>query len=85
MCIDYLALDKITVKNNYHLPCIDDLLDQFNGAKYFRRIDFKSRYYQIRVMDDDVEKMKMGTKYSSYKFLMMPFRLCNVSSMITTS
>jgi len=47
MCIDYCALNKITIKNNYPLPYIDDLLDQLNGANYFIIIDFKSKYYEI--------------------------------------
>jgi hypothetical protein len=78
MCIDYLALNKITIKNNYFMPRIDDLLDQLNGAKYFNQIDFKSRYHQIHIVDEDVEKMVMKTKYGSYEFLMMSFRSCNV-------
>jgi hypothetical protein len=50
MCIDYLALNKITIKNNYFMLHIDDLLDQLNGAKYFNQIDFKSRHYQIHIV-----------------------------------
>jgi hypothetical protein len=84
MCIDYCALNKIIINNYYLLAWIDDLLDQLHGAKYFRQIDLKSKYYQIHVMDEDVEKMIMRTKSGSYKFLMMPFGLCNVSSMFTT-
>jgi hypothetical protein len=78
MCIDYLALNKISIKNNYFMPCIDDLLDQLNGVKYFNQIDLKSGYYLIHIMDEDVEKMEMKTKYGSYEFLAMSFRLCNV-------
>jgi hypothetical protein len=44
---------KITIKNNYHLPCIDDLLDSFNGVKYFSWIDLKLGYYQIHITDED--------------------------------
>jgi hypothetical protein len=66
MCIDYHALNKIMIKNNYPLPHIDNLLYQFNGAKYFNRIDFKSGYYQICIMDEDVKKMAMRTWYGSY-------------------
>jgi hypothetical protein len=80
MCIDYHALNKITIKNNYPLPHIDDLLDQLNGAKYFNRTDLKSRYHLIHIIDDDVKKMALSTKYGSYKFLVTPFRLCNASS-----
>jgi hypothetical protein len=77
MCIDYFALNKITIKNNYFMPRIDDLLDQLNGAKYFNQIYFKSRYHQIHIVDEDVEKMVMKTKYGSYEFLVMSFKLCN--------
>lgn len=78
MYIDYHALNKITINNNYPLPCIDNLLDWLNGAKYFSRIDFKLRYYSICIANEDVEKMTMRIKYGSYKFLVMPFGLCNV-------
>ncbi len=57
MYIDYRALNKIMMKNNYPLFDIDNLLDQLNGAKYFSQIDFKSGYYQIRIANEDVEKM----------------------------
>jgi hypothetical protein len=67
ICIDYRALNKITIKNNYPLLHIDDMLDQLNGAKYFNRIDLKSKYYQIRIADEDVEKMAMKTRYGSYE------------------
>jgi hypothetical protein len=80
MCIDYRALNKIIIKNNYPLPHIDDLLDRLNGAKYFIWIDLKSRYYHIYIMDEDVGKTIMMTKYGSYEFLMMPFWLCNAPS-----
>jgi hypothetical protein len=68
MCIDYHALKKISIKNNYHLPHIDNLLDQFNGAKYFNQIDFKLGYYQICIIDEDIEKTTMRIKYGSYSF-----------------
>jgi len=78
MCINYYALNKIMIKINYPLPCIDDLLDRLNGAKYFSLIDFKLGYYQIHIMNEDVEKTTMRTKYGSYEFLVMPFGLCNL-------
>jgi hypothetical protein len=72
------------IKNNYPLPDIDNLLDQLNGAKYFSQIDLKSKYYQIHITDENVEKMVMRTRYGSYEFLVMPFELCNILSMFTT-
>jgi hypothetical protein len=59
-------------------------LDQPNGAKYFNQIDPKSRYFHIRIADEDVEKIAMRTRYGSYEFLLMPFGLCNASLTFTT-
>jgi hypothetical protein len=84
MCINYCALNKITIKNNYLLPCIDELLNRFNGAQYFNQIDFKLNYYQIHFVKEDIENMTMRTKYGSYEFLVMPFGLCNALSTFTT-
>ncbi len=85
MCIDYYALNKIIIiKYNYLLHRIDVLLDRFNGAKYFNEIKFKSRSYQFCIMDEDVEKIAMKTRYGSYEFMVMPFGLYNTSSTFTT-
>jgi hypothetical protein len=84
ICNDYCALNKITIKNNYLLPHINDILDQLNEAKYFSQIDFKLGYYQILITNEDVEKIAMRTKYGFYEFLVMSSRLCNVPSMFTT-
>jgi hypothetical protein len=73
-------LNKITIKNNYPLPQIDDLFDNLNGSWYFSRIKLKSHYYQICVQKANVEKMAMKTKCSSYKLLVMSFGLCNAPS-----
>ncbi len=57
MCIDYCALNKITIKNNYPMPCIDDLLDQLNGTNYLCQINLKQGYYLIKITKKIVEKM----------------------------
>lgn len=77
MCIDYRPLNRVTIKNNYHLSRVDDLLNRFACATHLSRIDLKSSYYQIRVADEDVFKTAMQTRYGSYVFLVMSFGLCN--------
>jgi hypothetical protein len=79
-----LCIEKKNIKNNYSLPHIDNLLYQFNGAKYFISIYFKSRYYQIHIANMDIEKMVRRTNYGSYEFLMMPFELCDALFTFTT-
>jgi hypothetical protein len=84
MCIDYHTLNKITIKNNYPLPQIDDLFDYLNGACYFNYINLKLGFYQICMDKANVEKMATRTRYSSYEFLVILFGLCNALSIFTT-
>ena len=57
MCIDYYLLNKVTIKNKYLIPRIDDLFDQFQGASYFSKIDLRSGYHQLKVRGEDLPKM----------------------------
>ena len=77
MCINYRELNKVTVKNKYLLPRIDDLFDQLRGAIVFSKIDLRFGYYQLKVCESDVPKSAFRTHYRHYEYLVMSFGLTN--------
>ncbi|GJY34660.1 putative reverse transcriptase domain-containing protein [Tanacetum coccineum] len=77
MCIDYRELNKLTMKNRYLLPRIDDLFDQLNGSSVYSKIDLRSDYHQLRIKKEDIPKTAFRTRYGHYAFQVMPFGLTN--------
>ncbi|GKD48887.1 putative reverse transcriptase domain-containing protein [Tanacetum coccineum] len=77
MYIDYRELNKLTVKNRYPLPRINDLFDQLQGSSVYSKINLRSGYHQLRVRDEDIPKTGFRTRYGHYEFQVMPFGLTN--------
>jgi Reverse transcriptase (RNA-dependent DNA polymerase) len=80
MCVDYRALNKLTIKNKCPIPRIDEIFNRLQGAQYFTSLDLRSGYYQIRTKDADIPMTCIRTRYGSFEFLVMPFGLTNSPS-----
>ncbi|GKE12669.1 putative reverse transcriptase domain-containing protein, partial [Tanacetum coccineum] len=77
MCIDYRELNKLTLKNRYPLPRIDDLFDQLEGSSVYSNIDLRSGYHQLRVRNEDIPNTVFRNRYGHYEFQVMSFGLTN--------
>jgi hypothetical protein len=80
LCMDYRALNEVTVKNKYPLPRIDDLFDQLHGACVFSKIDFRSGYHQLKIRGCDIPKTAFILRYGLYEYTVMSFGLTNALS-----
>ena len=70
-------MDKVTVKNRYPLPTIDDLFDRLKGTRFYSKIDLRNGYHQLKVRETDILKTTFRTRYGHFEFTMMPFGLTN--------
>jgi hypothetical protein len=77
MCVDYISLNDVTVKNKYPLPRIEELFDQMRGARVFSKIDLRSSYHQMKIRPSDIPKTTFSTRYGLYEFTVMSFGLTN--------
>jgi hypothetical protein len=77
MCVDYLSLNEVTIKNKYPLPRIEDLFDQMKGASIFSKIDLRSGYHQLKIRESDIPKTAFHTRYRLYEYTVMSFGLTN--------
>ena len=77
LCIDYRQLNRVTIKNRYPLPMIDDLFDQLREAQVYSKIDLYIGYHQLRVREADIPKIAFRTRYEHFDFIVMPFGITN--------
>lgn len=84
MCVDYRALNKVTIRNNYPIPLVADCFDQLSKATVFTKLDLRSGYWQVRIAEGDESKTTCVTRYGAYEFVVMLFGLTNAPATFCT-
>ena len=84
MCVDYRALNKVTIRNNYPIPLVADCFDQLSKATVFTKLDLRSGYWQVRIAEGDESKTTCVTRYGTYEFVVMLFGLTNAPATFCT-